>query len=77
MKLRGLVPIFNIHVSGIDLYIPTISLIWNLDFPVLRKRTLCSNAGAERRAVNYRQAVEPRVHIYGQQANSNLENYVL
>jgi hypothetical protein len=30
MKLRGHVSNFYIHVSGIDLYIPTIGLIWNL-----------------------------------------------
>ncbi len=32
MKLRGLIPYFYIHVTGIDLYIPTIGLIWNLYF---------------------------------------------
>jgi hypothetical protein len=55
-KLRGLVPNFGIHISGGDLYIPTIGLIWNLYFLVLRERTLGSTAGAERRAGNCHQA---------------------
>jgi hypothetical protein len=46
------------HVAESDLYIPTISLIWNLYFPALLDRTLCSTAGAERRAGNCRQAVD-------------------
>ncbi len=50
MKLRGLVPSFYIHVSGSDLHIPTIGLIWNLYFPALCDRALSSTAGAERRA---------------------------
>ncbi len=57
MKLGGLIPNFYIHVSGSDVYFPTIGLIWNLYFPVLRKRTLSSTAGVERRAGNCRQAV--------------------
>jgi hypothetical protein len=32
MKLRGLTPNFYIHVSGRNLYITTIGLIWNLYF---------------------------------------------
>jgi hypothetical protein len=44
MKLRGLVPNFYIHVSGSDLNIPKIALIWNLYFPALRERTLGSTA---------------------------------
>jgi hypothetical protein len=76
MKLRNLVPNFYIHVSGSDLNIPMISLIWNLYFLVLRERTLGSAAGVEKRAGNCHQAqvggsslpsphttaVEPRVH---------------
>ncbi len=50
MKLRDLVPSFYIHVSGSHLYIPTIGLIWNLYFPVLRGRALGSTTGAERKA---------------------------
>ncbi len=57
MKLRGLVPNFYILVSGSDLYIPTIGLIWNLCFHVLQERALSSTTGAERRAGNFRQAV--------------------
>jgi len=57
MKLRGLVPNFYMHVSGSDLYIPTVGLIWNLYFPVLRKRTLGSTAGSVKRAGYCRQAV--------------------
>ncbi len=57
MKLRGLFPNFYIPVSGSDLYIPMIGLIWNLFFPVLRERTLGSTAGVQRRAGNCRQAV--------------------
>ncbi len=30
MKLHGLVPNYYIHVSGSDLYIRMIGLIWNL-----------------------------------------------
>jgi hypothetical protein len=52
-KRRGLVSSFYIHVSGSDLYIPRIGLIWNLYFPVLHERTLGSTAGAERRAGNW------------------------
>ncbi len=52
MKLRGLVPSFYIHVSGINLYIPTTGLILNLYFPVLLQRTLGSTTGADRRAGN-------------------------
>ncbi len=40
MKLRGLFPNFYIHVSGSNLCIPTIDLIWNHYFPVLHERTL-------------------------------------
>jgi hypothetical protein len=85
MKLLGLNPNFYVHVSGSNLYFPMISLIWNLYCPVLRKRTLGSTAGAERRVGNCRQAVisgsslpspptpvpavEPRVHMYDQHAN--------
>jgi hypothetical protein len=57
MKLRGLVPNFYIHISGSDLYIPTMGLIWNLFFPALRERTLGSTAGAEKRAGNCYQAL--------------------
>ncbi len=78
IKLCGLVPNFFIHVSGSDLSIPKISLIWNLYFPVLRERTLGSTAGAERRArelppssgwwqfpaLPSAPAVEPRVQTY-------------
>jgi hypothetical protein len=56
MKLRSLVPNFNIHVSGNNLYIPTIGLILNLYFPFLHERTLGSTAGGERRAGNFSQA---------------------
>jgi hypothetical protein len=35
MKLRGLVPNFHSHVSGSDLKIPMIGLIWNLYFPFM------------------------------------------
>ncbi len=56
MKLCDLVPNVYIHVSGSDLYIPMIGLIWNLYFPVLHEKTLGSTAGAERRAGNCRQA---------------------
>jgi hypothetical protein len=56
MKLRGLIPNFNIHVSESDLYIPTISLIWYLYFPILGEITLGSAAEVERRAGNCRQA---------------------
>jgi hypothetical protein len=38
MKLHGLVPNFNIHVSGSDLYIPKISFIWNLFFSCIREK---------------------------------------
>jgi hypothetical protein len=83
MKLRGLITNFYIHVSRSDLYIPTISLIWNLYFPILGERTLGSTAEVERRAGNCRQAgvggsslasppllsVEPRVHINDQHTN--------
>jgi hypothetical protein len=48
-------PLPHSHVSGSDLYIPTIGLIWSLYFAVLRERTLCSTAGAERRVGNCRQ----------------------
>jgi hypothetical protein len=57
MKLRGLFPNFYIYVSGSNLYIPTIGLIWNLCFPVLREKTFCSTTEAEKRAGNCRQAV--------------------
>jgi len=57
LKLLGLVPNFYIHLSGIDLYIPTISLILNLYIPVLRERTLGSTTEAERRTGNCCQAV--------------------
>ncbi len=57
MKLNGLVPNFYIHVSGSDLYTPTIGFIWNLYFPILRESTLGSTAVAERRAGNFRQTV--------------------
>jgi hypothetical protein len=57
MKLRGLVHNFYLHVSGSDLYIPTIGLTWNLYFLVLHESTLGSTTGAERRAGNCRQAV--------------------
>jgi hypothetical protein len=56
MKLRFLVPNFYIHVSGSDLYIFTIGLIWNLYFPALCERALSSTAGVERRAGNCRPA---------------------
>jgi hypothetical protein len=56
MKQRSLVPNFYIRMSGSYLYIPTIDLILNLYFPVLRERTLSSTAEAERRAGNCRQA---------------------
>ncbi len=56
MKLRSLVPNFFIHVSGNNLYIPTIGLIWNLYFTLLHERTVGSTAGAKRRAGNCRQA---------------------
>ncbi len=56
MKLHGLIPNFYIHVSGSDLYIPTIGLIWNLYFLVLRERTLASTTGAKRRSGNCLQA---------------------
>ncbi len=49
MKLRSLNPNFYIHVSGSDLYIPMIGLIWNLYIPVLPERTLGSTAGVEGR----------------------------
>jgi hypothetical protein len=52
MKLCGLVSSFFIHVSGSNLYIPMMSLIWNLYFPVLGERTFGSPAGAERRTGN-------------------------
>jgi hypothetical protein len=82
-KLRVLISNFYIHVSGTDLYIPTIGFILNLYFPVYRERTLGSTAGAERRAGNCCQAgvsgssltsppppvVEPRVHIKDQHTN--------
>jgi hypothetical protein len=58
MKLRSLVPNFYIHVSWIDLYMLTMGLIWNLYFPVLRERILGSTPGAERRAGNWRQALD-------------------
>ncbi len=44
MKLSGLIPNFFIHISGSNLYIPTIGLIWNLYFPVMHERTLSSIA---------------------------------
>jgi hypothetical protein len=50
MKLCGFVPNISIHVSGSDLSIPKIGLIWNLYFLVLREITLGSTAGVERRA---------------------------
>jgi hypothetical protein len=56
MKLLVLIPKLYIYVSGSDISIPTISLIWNLYFPVLHGRTLGSTAVAERRAWNCRQA---------------------
>ncbi len=34
MKLCGLCPNVYIHVSGSDLYIPTIGIIWNLIYCV-------------------------------------------
>jgi hypothetical protein len=40
MKLHGLVPNFYIHVSGSNLFISMIGLIWNLYFPLLCERTL-------------------------------------
>ncbi len=78
-KLRGLVLNFYIHVSGSNLYISMISLIWNLYFPVWRERTLGSTAGAEGRERNCRQPLlggsslpfSPllRVHINDQHTN--------
>jgi hypothetical protein len=56
MKLHSLVPNFYIHVSGGNLNIPSIGLVWNLYFPVLREKILGSTAGAERRAGNCRSA---------------------
>jgi hypothetical protein len=50
MKLCGLIPNFYIYVSGRDLYISTICLIWNLYSPVLHEINLISTAGVERRA---------------------------
>jgi hypothetical protein len=46
MKLRGLIPNFYFHVSGSDLHVPMIRLIWNLYFPVLRERAFRLTAGA-------------------------------
>jgi hypothetical protein len=82
MKLSGLVPNFYMQLSGIDLYISSIGLNWNLYFPVLLDRALDSTAGAVRRAGNCRQAVvggsslpnstpavEPRVHINDKHTN--------
>jgi hypothetical protein len=43
MKLRGLVLNFYNHVSGSDLYIPTIGLIWNLVFPAEEPRVHISD----------------------------------
>jgi hypothetical protein len=42
MKLQDLVPNFYIHVSGSDLYIPKICLIWSLYCPLLHEITLGS-----------------------------------
>jgi hypothetical protein len=82
MKLSGLVPNFYIHVSGSNLYIPNISLILNLYFPLLRER---DSGSTNRRAGNCRVAVvgisssafspphlllKPRAHI----TICNLEN---
>ncbi len=83
MKLRDLVPSFYIHISGSNLYIPTIGLNLNLYFPVLRGRVLGSTTGAEIKAGTCRQAggwrqfhalpsspvVEPRVHINDRHTN--------
>ncbi len=70
MKLRCLFPNFYSHVSGRDLYISTMGLIWNLYFPVLRDITLGSIAGAERRAEHFPVLFnDPRVHINDQHTN--------
>ncbi len=37
MKQRGLVPTIYIHISGNNLYIPKIGLIWNIYFPALHQ----------------------------------------
>ncbi len=57
MKLCDFVPDFYIHVSGSDLYIPNIGLIWNLYFRVLRERALGSTARVDGGAGNCRLAV--------------------
>jgi hypothetical protein len=81
MKLRGLVTNFYMHVSGSDLYIPTVGLIWNLYFPVLHKITLNHRSGEKGRELlpssGWRQfpalpsapRVQPRVHINDQRTN--------
>ncbi len=52
MKLRGLFPDFDIHVSGSNYIFPRFGFIWNIYFPV--------------RELSAQSAVEPRVHINDQ-----------
>ncbi len=80
MKLRGLVPTFSIHVSGSDLYIPMIGLIWNLYFllgfnrrRVEKGRELPPSSGWRQfPALPSAPVVEARVHINDQHTSLQL-----
>jgi hypothetical protein len=83
MKLRDLLPNFYIHVTGSDLFIPKICLIWTLYFPLLHERTLGSTHRSREKgrelppirgwrqfpALPSAPAVEPSVHINDQHTN--------
>ncbi len=72
MKLCDRIPDFYINVSGSDLYISTIGLIWNLYSPVLRERTLGSTADRTAQPYKIHQLTE-RIKDRGKRQMKNTE----
>ncbi len=69
MKLCGLIPNFYIHVSGSDLYIPTMGLTGNSVFLYCMREISAKPPGGQRRVLPSAPTVERRPHINDQRTN--------